>query len=109
MARYRYQGMRRAGQYGMMRARRSYRRYGGAKGIAGIGLPLIGGVALGYMAPRVVPYQDMIVTLLAVAPVRLPYNLQNVAKGYVLGSMAKSFIPNPFGGSGVSSSSGDYA
>lgn len=71
---------------------RSYRRYGGARGIAGIGLPYIGGAALGWFAPRVSPYQDIAITALAVLPIRLPYNVQNIAKGYVLGTLAKGVL-----------------
>lgn len=74
-----------------------YRRAGGARGIAGFSLPWIAGGALGYAAPRLHPMQDMAVTALAVLPVRLPYGLQNVAKGYVFGMIARQFAPNLLG------------
>ena len=86
----------------MMRARRGWKRHGGARGIAGMSLPYIAGGVLGYAAPRIHPMQDMVITLMAIAPIRLPYNLQNVSKGYVLGSIARNFLPN-IGGVGAAS------
>lgn len=80
-----------------------YKKYGGARGIAGISAPYIGGAALGYLAPRVHPMQDMAITLLAVLPIRLPRYVGPLAKGYVLGSMARAFVPSV---GGVSSASG---
>jgi hypothetical protein len=102
---FQYQGARRMASYGYMRARRGYARRGGARGIAGIGLPYIAGGVLGYAAPTVHPMQDTVVTLMAILPVRLPYNVQNIAKGYVLGRMARAYLPG-FGGFGTQTSSG---
>ena len=85
-----------------------YRRRGGARGMTKIGLPYIGGAALGYLAPRIHPAQDVAITILAIAPIRLPYNLQNIAKGYVLGTIAKSFIPS-IGGVNASPGGLDFA
>ena len=80
---------------------RSYRRAGGARGIAGMSLPYIGGAALGWFAPRVHPLQDIAITALAVLPIRLPYGLQNVAKGYTLATLAKGVF-GMNGGTGTS-------
>lgn len=104
--RFQYQGRRRAVQYVQMRGRRTYKRYGGARGIAGLSIPWLAGGALGYAAPRFHPMQDAAITALAVLPIRLPYGMQNVAKGYVFGSIAKSFIPGLFGSNGSASSAG---
>jgi hypothetical protein len=76
------------------RRRRFARR---VKGPLGIGMPYVGGAALGYLAPRVHPLQDMAITLLAVLPIRLPRYVGPLAKGYVLGTMARSFMPNVAG------------
>lgn len=73
-------------------ARYGYKRAGGARGIAGIGLPWIGGAALGYFAPRVSPFQDPAIMALAVLPIRLPYGIQNIAKGYALATIVKTMI-----------------
>ena len=72
-----------------------------------------GGAAAGYFAPRVVPYQDMIMTAIAVLPGVLPvgkvvpWQLRRFASGYVAGAMARAFVPNVLG---VTASSGgiDY-
>jgi hypothetical protein len=88
------------------RSRARYTRYraayGGWMGRRGrrtrkginVGLPFLAGVALGYFAPRVHPLQDVAVTAVAVAPMRLPMNAGNVAKGYVAGMLIKSVLPN---------------
>jgi hypothetical protein len=60
-------------------------------------------VAAGYLAPRFHPYQDVAITALAVLPIRLPYGIQNIAKGYVLGAIARTFVPSV---AGVNSASG---
>jgi hypothetical protein len=82
-----------------------YRKRGGARGIAGMSLPYIAGAVIGYAGPRVHPMQDMAITAAAVLPIRLPYGIQNIAKGYVFGMIAKSIMPGlgEFGSSGSSS------
>ena len=78
-----------------------YRRIG--RGIAGMSLPYIAGGVLGYAGPRIHPMQDMAITAAAVLPIRLPYNIQNIAKGYVFGMIAKQIVPG-IGGFGSGSS-----
>lgn len=83
-------------------ARYAYKKGGGSILFAGAG------VAAGYLAPRVLPYQDTIMMGLAVLPGVLPvgrtipWQLRRFASGYVLGTMAKAFVPSipglPFGG-----------
>ena len=73
---------------------RSYKRSGGARGIAGMTLPYIAGGIAGYAAPRVHPYQDIVITALAVAPINLPYGIKKVAQGYVLGSLIGAMLPS---------------
>lgn len=86
-------------------ARYGYKKFGGARGIAGFSLPWIAGGALGYAAPRINPYQDMIITAMAVLPIRLPYGLQNVAKGYVGGMLLRQVMPG-IGGFGTAATNG---
>lgn len=81
-------------------ARYFYKRAGGARRIAGISMPWLVGGALGYAAPRIHPMQDMVITGLAVLPIRLPYGLQNVCKGYVAGNIGRQLMPG-IGGFGV--------
>lgn len=84
-------------------AKYAYRKGGGSILFAGAG------VAAGYAAPRIIPYQDMIMMGLAVLPGVLPmgrtvpWQLRRFASGYVLGGMARQFVPSPFsaGGTGV--------
>jgi hypothetical protein len=93
------------------RARTSYRRRGGARGIAGISLPWVGGAALGYLAPTIHPLQEVAMTVIAVAPIRLPYGIQNIAKGYVLGRVARNVLPGLLGSGSnaiASSAGGDF-
>jgi len=85
--------------------RSTARRYGGrARNWAGRNkggmmkyLPYAGGAVAGYFAPRVIPYQDLIVTALAVAPVRMPYSIKWIAQGYVAGAIVRTFLPNVMG------------
>lgn len=94
--RRRYKNIRRFGFRSS--ARYAYKKGGGSI-IFGVG-----GAALGYMAPRVVPYQDTLMTAIAVLPGVLPmgrtipWQIRRLASGYVLGSMARAFVPSPFGG-----------
>jgi len=106
MARYR----RRFRSWGARRMSSSRRRFGRGtwgrgsrnRGILGIGLKYAAGAALGYMAPRVVPYQDLVITAMAVLPVRLPYGIKGIAQGYVAGMIIKNFLPSIGGISGAS-------
>lgn len=93
-----------------MRARSAYRSRGGARGIAGMSLPWIAGGALGYAAPRLHPMQDTLIMLAAVLPIRLPYNIQNIAKGYVFGMVARQYVPGliPQIGSGNTEQSSNF-
>ena len=77
------------------------------RGIAGMSLPYIAGGVLGYAGPRIHPMQDMAITAAAVLPIRLPYNIQNIAKGYVFGMIARQIIPG-IGGFGSNSSGGSF-
>lgn len=104
--RKRYQNFRKFGARSS--ARYFYKRAGGARGIAGVSLPYVAGAAAGYLAPRIHPMQDIAITALAVLPIRLPRYVGPVAKGYVLGMMARSVLPN-IGGIGASTGGGDFA
>jgi hypothetical protein len=70
-------------------------------------LPYIAGGIVGYAAPRIHPMQDVVITAAAVLPIRLPYGIQNVAKGYVFGMIARQLIPNLLGVS-TSGDSGSF-
>lgn len=91
--RFQWQGARRFFSRGGMKA--AYRGGGGSV-IFGVG-----GAAAGYLAPRFHPLQDMLMTGLAVLPGVLPmgravpWQLRRFASGYVLGTMARSFIAPP--------------
>lgn len=106
--RFQWQGRQRAYQYGRMRISRGYARRGGWKGIAGVSLPYIGGAAAGYLAPRIHPMQDVVITALAVLPVRLPMRIKPIAQGYVLGMIARQFVPNVLGLT-AATGGGDFA
>lgn len=87
------------------RSRGYGRRFKNFSGGMGGGLMYTaGGAVAGYMAPRVVPYQDAIITALAVAPVKMPRIVRRLAGGYVIGMLAKGFL----GGSGTGAGTGDY-
>jgi len=75
-----------------MTTRSAYRRRGGARGIAGMSMPFIGGAALGMYAPRLHPMQDTLINLAAIVPIRLPYGIQNIAKGYTVAVIAKGLL-----------------
>lgn len=85
-------------QYGFRSSARYAYKRGGGSIVWGLG-----GVAAGYLAPRVVPYQDMIVTAIAVLPGVLPvgrtvpWQVRRAASGYVIGAMARAFMPNVLG------------
>ena len=66
------------------RARSYARRYN-----QGFNMKYVAGAAIGFVAPTVVPYQDMAMTVMAVLPVKMPYGIRSVAQGYVLGRIAK--------------------
>ena len=93
--------MSRARSYGSRRfGRGTWGRGSRNRGLAGIGIKYVAGAALGYMAPRVVPYQDLAITAAAVLPVRLPYGIKGIAQGYVMGMIIKNFLPSIGGFSG---------
>jgi len=91
-------------QYGVRSSARYAYKKGGGSLIFGLG-----GVAAGYLAPRVVPYQDVAITAIAVLPGVLPmgrtvpWQIRRAASGYVLGSMLRNVLPNVMG---VNASSG---
>jgi len=90
------------------RARAAYRSGGGSI-IFGIG-----GVAAGYIAPRVIPYQDLVLMAIAVLPGVLPvgktvpWQVRRFASGYVIGTMIRGILPN-IGGVSASSGGADFA
>ena len=67
----------------------------------GIGIKYVAGAALGYMAPRVHPMQDLAITAAAVLPIRLPYGIKGIAQGYVMGMIVKNFLPSIGGFAGA--------
>jgi hypothetical protein len=91
------------------RARRTFRsrRYKRGGFGAAFNMKYVAGVGIGYFAPTIHPLQDVIITTMAVLPIRLPYNLKMVAQGYVLGKIVKGFIPS-IGGIGTTSNGGDF-
>jgi len=99
MARWRKRGRSMRSYGGRRSFRRSYRgrRRGGMGGM----LPFVGGAALGYIAPRMHPMQDLIITTLAVLPIRLPYGIKKISQGYVMGMIVKNFLPSLGGVSGA--------
>jgi len=52
----------------------------------------LGGVAVGVLAPNVIPYQDAIVTAVAVLPVP-KMGMGGICRGYVIGRLGKHFVP----------------
>lgn len=92
---------------GRGRARKFYKSGGGSL-IFGIG-----GAVAGYAAPRVIPYQDTIMTAIAVLPGVLPvgrtipWQLRRFASGYTLGAIGRNVVPGLIGGSQGGSAS-DY-
>jgi len=74
----------------------------------------IGGIAAGYVAPRVIPYQDLVLTAIAVLPGVLPvgktvpWQVRRFASGYVIGTMIRGILPN-IGGVSASSGGADFA
>jgi hypothetical protein len=78
--------------------RRSMRRF--RRGGGNYMLKYGAGVALGYLAPRISPMQDLIITAVAVAPVKVPYGIKGIAQGYVMGMIVKNFLPSIGGLSG---------
>lgn len=91
---------------GYSRGRKMYRAGGGSVIFAGAG------VAAGVFAPRIIPYQDMIMMGLAVLPGVLPvgrtvpWQVRRFASGYVLGGMMKAVVPQ-LGGAGFGGSAGN--
>ena len=103
-------------RYQKYRAKYASRRFGRARAVyksgGGSVIFALGGVVAGYMAPRVVPYQDLIVTGVAVAPGVLPvgkavpWQLRRAASGYVLGAIIRNFLPSILGQNAATG--GDY-
>lgn len=83
--------------------RRGYRR---ARGLAGNKWVTFGaGAAAGFLAPKVIPFQDEIALVITAAPVKMPRAVRSVASGYVIGRIAKNILGGgvagqPTGGSG---------
>jgi len=50
------------------------------------------GAAAGVFAPRVHAMQDMLITAIAVAPIRMPYGIKSLAQGYVGGMLVRPFM-----------------
>jgi len=107
------------GEYNMAgrrRSKRSYgrRSYGRRRGGSSNGsmMKFALGALAGYFAPRVSPYQDCVITALAVSPVKVvPYQFYGYLKGYVGGMVLKQVMPGlSLGGltGGSNSSTGGY-
>jgi len=89
-------------------ARGWYTRRGGARGIAGNKWVTFGaGAAAGFLAPKVIPFQDEIALVLCAAPVKMPRMVRSVASGYVIGRIAKNLIGGGLSGQ-TSGGSGWY-
>lgn len=70
----------------------------------------LGGVALGVVSPTVIPYQDALITTLAVLPVP-KMGLGGVMRGYVLGRMGRVMVPQLGAITGIgtgTAASGDF-
>lgn len=102
MARFRrfrrtYRGARSYGRRGFRRARGAFGNNMVKWGI---------GAVAGAVAPQFHPMQDVLITALAVAPVRLPYGIKTLAQGYVGGKLLKPLVSG-FGVAGQAPSLGD--
>lgn len=67
----------------------------------------MGGVAAGVLAPVVHPWQETVMTALAVAPIKLPYGLKLIAQGYVGGRLARPFLGGVTGVFGMAGGASD--
>ena len=90
--------------------RSSRRRRSRGRGRGGNGMMIFAiGAGAGYLAPRIHPMQDMIVTALAVLPVRTGIRgLKFGAQGYVAGMIARQIMPGLLGGFGSGGSGGSF-
>lgn len=80
---------------GYSRARRTIRssRYKARSGGFGnFQMRWLAGAAGGAFLPRIHPMQDMLITALAVAPIRLPAGIKSLAQGYVGGTLIRPFM-----------------
>lgn len=72
-------------------ARYFYNKAGGARGIATNKWVTFGaGFAAGYLAPKVVPYQDEIALVACAAPIKEPRMVRSIASGYVIGRIVRN-------------------
>lgn len=85
------------------RAGASYRRYGGARGIAGMSMPYLAGAAAGYFGGQYLGANQQIVDNVALASVALPTSItrklgpaRQLGQGYLLGRLVKSLISSNF-------------
>lgn len=89
----RYNRFRRVGRYARSYVRGGYNRFraGGVRGMASNKWVTFGaGFAAGYLAPKVVPYQDEIALVACAAPIREPRVIRSVASGYVIGRIVRN-------------------
>lgn len=79
---------------------RRYRAARRARGLAGNKWVTFGaGAAAGFMAPKVIPFQDEIALVITAAPVKMPRMVRSVASGYVIGRILKNIVGGGLGGS----------
>lgn len=92
------------------RAYRGARRFGGrSRGMFGNQFVKWGaGAAAGVLAPQFHPLQDLVITALAIVPVRLPYGIKTLAQGYVGGRLIRPFLGGVAGLPSASSGGVDY-
>lgn len=105
MARRRYI-YRRSGSY-RPRSRRSMKKSSGGFGNFHMRWGI--GAVAGVMAPTIHPLQDMLITAIAVAPVRLPSGIKGLAQGYVGGRLLRPFAGGFANISSASSDGGQWA
>lgn len=55
------------------------------------------GVAAGYLAPDVVPYQNELALVATAAPVKMPRVVRSVASGYVIGRIIRNITQKGIG------------
>lgn len=86
-----------------MAARARYKRYGGARGIAGMSMPYLAGAAAGYFGGNYLGANTQIVDNAALAAVALPGSItgrlgsiRQAGQGYLLGRLVKSLMANNF-------------
>lgn len=90
---YRRRYFSRARRYGG-RARTYFRSRGG---FGNKWITFGGGVAAGYLAPQVVPYQDELALVITAAPVKVPRMVRSVASGYVVGRIIRNIMGRGIG------------